>query len=177
MLQHCGSDYEIVWIKAWPAQDYWTPRLSLVVHTGTCGTCRDSYAFFSFSKLNDIFLPLLGFFIATFRLGRTGTRRPDNILNRFIESTTNTGCLTVLLSVPAMLAVAYSPKTNLYWMFTIPLGRLYTYVSSVSGNACVHWLFFFLARPSWIPFLPVNQSGQRWRACITWIQQVIPYKN
>ncbi|KAI9463139.1 hypothetical protein HD554DRAFT_1415802 [Boletus coccyginus] len=57
---------------------------------------------------------------------RTGSRKTDTILNRFIRGAIQTGFLASTFAVADLTTFILLPRMNLYGMFAIPLGRIYT---------------------------------------------------
>ncbi|KIY52594.1 hypothetical protein FISHEDRAFT_55824 [Fistulina hepatica ATCC 64428] len=64
--------------------------------------------------------------IILLRFSRTGIQRTDTVLNRLIQSTVQTGFFAALFSTLVLVFFRASPETNIYGMFCIPIGRIYT---------------------------------------------------
>lgn len=69
--------------------------------------------------------------ITVFTLSRTGTRKTDTVLNRLIRGAILTGLFPGIFSLADLVTFVVLPNTNLYGMFAIPLGRIYTNVSAL----------------------------------------------
>ncbi|KAK7690074.1 hypothetical protein QCA50_006720 [Cerrena zonata] len=57
---------------------------------------------------------------------RTGFRRTDTVLYRLIRGAVQTGLFAGIFSVADLATFLTLPETNLYGMFAIPIGRIYT---------------------------------------------------
>ena len=79
-----------------------------------------------------IFLKLVITVVLTtiFARSKTGIRRTDSVLNRLIRGTIQTGLFASIFSLGDLLTFLTLPDTNLYGMFAIPIGRIYTNVST-----------------------------------------------
>ena len=62
---------------------------------------------------------------------RTGFRRTDTVLYRLIRGAIQTGLFAGIFSIADLATFLTLPETNLYGMFAIPIGRIYTNVSSL----------------------------------------------
>ena len=69
--------------------------------------------------------------VTVFYRSRTGFRKTDTVLNRLIRGTIQTGLFASIFSMCNLIAIVILPNTNLYGMFAIPIGRIYTNVSAV----------------------------------------------
>ena len=69
-----------------------------------------------------------------FSRSRTGFRKTDTILNRFIRSAIQTGLFASILALGDLITFVVLPDMNFYAMFTIPIGRVYTNVSVLSAT-------------------------------------------
>ena len=92
-----------------------------------------------FSFFTDALGLLLFFFLklvitvvltTIFARSKTGIRRTDSVLNRLIRGTIQTGLFASIFSLGDLLTFLTLPDTNLYGMFAIPIGRIYTNVST-----------------------------------------------
>lgn len=63
---------------------------------------------------------------------RTGYSKTDSVLNRLIRGSIQTGLFASLFSLGDLATFLRYPDTNLYGMFAIPIGRIYTNVSASS---------------------------------------------
>ncbi|KAK7690033.1 hypothetical protein QCA50_006678 [Cerrena zonata] len=61
-----------------------------------------------------------------FARSKTGIRRTDTVLNRLIRGTIQTGLFASIFSLGDLITFLTLPDTNLYGMFAIPIGRIYT---------------------------------------------------
>ncbi|EIW79453.1 hypothetical protein CONPUDRAFT_82882 [Coniophora puteana RWD-64-598 SS2] len=57
---------------------------------------------------------------------RTGFRKTDTVINRLIRGAIQTGLFAGIFSLCDLLTFLELPTTNLYGMFAIPIGRIYT---------------------------------------------------
>lgn len=57
---------------------------------------------------------------------RTGFRKTDTVLNRLIRGSIQTGLFAGIFSIGDLVCFLTVPETNLYGMFAIPIGRIYT---------------------------------------------------
>ncbi|KAI9463138.1 hypothetical protein HD554DRAFT_2027300, partial [Boletus coccyginus] len=64
--------------------------------------------------------------IIAFSRSRTGFRKTDTVLNRLIRGAIQTGLLAGIFSMGDLISFVVLPTTNLYGMFAIPIGRIYT---------------------------------------------------
>jgi hypothetical protein len=72
--------------------------------------------------------------IIIFSRSRTGFRKTDTVLNRLIRGAIQTGLFTGIFSMADLITFVVLPNTNVYVMFAIPLGRIYTNVSVLSAT-------------------------------------------
>ncbi|KAH0832972.1 hypothetical protein J3R83DRAFT_11950 [Lanmaoa asiatica] len=61
-----------------------------------------------------------------FSRSRTGFRKTDTILNRLTRGAIQTGLFAGIFSMGDLITFIVLPNTNLYGMFAIPIGRIYT---------------------------------------------------
>lgn len=59
---------------------------------------------------------------------RTGFRKTDTVLNKLIRGAVQTGLFAGIFSIGDLICFLKVPETNLYGMFAIPIGRIYTNV-------------------------------------------------
>ncbi|KIY52596.1 hypothetical protein FISHEDRAFT_55826 [Fistulina hepatica ATCC 64428] len=85
---------------------------------------RPTTAWIILSAGTDILIAFI--LIVLLRFSRTGFQRTDTVLNRLIQSTVQTGFFAALFSTLVLVFFRVSPSTNLYGMFCIPIGRIYT---------------------------------------------------
>ncbi|KAH7906314.1 hypothetical protein BJ138DRAFT_1162927 [Hygrophoropsis aurantiaca] len=57
---------------------------------------------------------------------RTGFRKTDSVLNRLIRGAIQTGLFAGIFSLGDLVSFLKWPNTNLYGMFAVPIGRIYT---------------------------------------------------
>jgi hypothetical protein len=76
---------------------------------------------------------MLGTLITILTLSRTGFRKTDTVLNRLIRGAIQTGLFAGIFSLGDLITFVRLPTTNLYGMFAIPIGRIYTNVSVVGA--------------------------------------------
>jgi len=57
---------------------------------------------------------------------RTGFHKTDTVLNRLIRGAIQTGLFAGIFSLGDLITFLRYPETNLYGMFAIPIGRIYT---------------------------------------------------
>ncbi|KAH7906944.1 hypothetical protein BJ138DRAFT_1117125 [Hygrophoropsis aurantiaca] len=57
---------------------------------------------------------------------RTGFRKTDTVLNRLIRGAIQTGLFAGIFSLGDLISFLSWPDTNLYGMFAVPIGRIYT---------------------------------------------------
>ena len=76
---------------------------------------------------------------------RTGFRKTDTVVNRLIRGAVQTGLFAGIFSLGDLITFTRWPDTNFYGMFAIPIGRIYTNVSSV-GTLLAHcpWSLTFM---------------------------------
>ena len=79
-------------------------------------------------------LQLLVTLIIVFSRSRTGVRKTDTILNRFIRSAIQTGLFAGIFALSDLITFVVLPDMNFYGMFGIPIGRIYTNVSVLSAT-------------------------------------------
>ena len=82
--------------------------------------------------------------VTVFYRSRTGFRKTDTVLNRLIRGTIQTGLFASIFSMCNLIAIVILPNTNLYGMFAIPIGRIYTNVSAVHVTQVCRPLTLFL---------------------------------
>ncbi|KAN0073598.1 hypothetical protein V8E55_012205 [Tylopilus felleus] len=64
--------------------------------------------------------------VIVFSRSRTGFKKTDTILNRFIRAAVQTGLFVGIFSLGDLITFIVLPNTNLYGMFAIPIGRIYS---------------------------------------------------
>ncbi|KAF8838182.1 hypothetical protein BDN67DRAFT_955487 [Paxillus ammoniavirescens] len=69
---------------------------------------------------------ITGTLIIILTLSRTGFRKTDTVLNRLIRGAIQTGLFAGIFSLGDLITFVRLPTTNLYGMFAIPIGRIYT---------------------------------------------------
>ena len=74
-------------------------------------------------------LRLLVTLVIVFSRSRTGFRKTNTIINRFIRCAVQTGLFAGIFSLCNLITFVRLPDMSLYGMFAIPLGRIYTNVS------------------------------------------------
>lgn len=57
---------------------------------------------------------------------KTGYRKTDSVIHRLIRGAIQTGVFSTIFAAGDLICFICSPKTQLYGMFAIPLGRIYT---------------------------------------------------
>ncbi|KAK0219938.1 hypothetical protein IW262DRAFT_1381391 [Armillaria fumosa] len=57
---------------------------------------------------------------------RTGFRATDSVINQLIRGTIQTGVFSSIFALALLVCYLSSPTTNLYGMFAMPVGRIYT---------------------------------------------------
>jgi hypothetical protein len=67
--------------------------------------------------------------VIVFSRSRTGFRKTDSVLKRLIRGAIQTGLFAGIFSMADLITFIVLPNTELYAMFTIPIGRIYTNVS------------------------------------------------
>ncbi|KAN0073599.1 hypothetical protein V8E55_012206 [Tylopilus felleus] len=72
----------------------------------------------------DIFITTT--LVIIFSRSRTGFHKTDTILNRLIRCAVQTGLFSGFFSLGNLITFVIFPDTDLYVMFAIPLGRIYT---------------------------------------------------
>ena len=60
---------------------------------------------------------------------RTGFHKTDTVLNRLIRGAIQTGLFAGIFSIGDLITFVILPNTDLYAMFVVPIGRIYTNVS------------------------------------------------
>lgn len=88
-----------------------------------------------------------GTLIVIFSHSRTGFRKTDTILNRLIRGAIQTGLFAGIFSIGDLITFIAVPSTNLYGMFAIPIGRIYTNVSDLVRMLYFHSSGFVLEDP------------------------------
>lgn len=63
---------------------------------------------------------------------KTGYAKTDSVLNRLIRGAIQTGLFAGLFSIGVFVSFLRVPTTNLYAMFAIPIGRIYTNVGDTN---------------------------------------------
>ncbi|KAF8553137.1 hypothetical protein OG21DRAFT_1485659 [Imleria badia] len=81
-------------------------------------------AWLSVQVIVDIFITIT--LVIVFSRSRTGFRKTDTILNRFIRGAIQTGLFASIFSLGDLITFTVVPDMNLYVMFAIPIGRIYT---------------------------------------------------
>jgi len=81
-------------------------------------------AWFTIQVVVDAFITIT--LIIIFSRSRTGFRKTDTVLNRLIRGAIQTGLFTGIFSMADLITFVVLPNTNVYVMFAIPLGRIYT---------------------------------------------------
>ena len=103
-------------------------------HRQVCLLLLVPFGFFAdaLDLLLFLFLKLVITVVLTtiFARSKTGIRRTDSVLNRLIRGTIQTGLFASIFSLGDLLTFLTLPDTNLYGMFAIPIGRIYTNVST-----------------------------------------------
>ncbi|KIJ62389.1 hypothetical protein HYDPIDRAFT_136040 [Hydnomerulius pinastri MD-312] len=69
---------------------------------------------------------ITGTLIIILSRSRTGFRKTDTVLNRLIRGAIQTGLFAGIFSMGDLITFVALPTTNLYGMFAIPIGRIYT---------------------------------------------------
>jgi len=64
--------------------------------------------------------------VIVFSRSRTGFRKTDSVLKRLIRGAIQTGLFAGLFSMGDLITFIVLPNTDLYAMFAIPIGRIYT---------------------------------------------------
>ncbi|TFY83479.1 hypothetical protein EWM64_g531 [Hericium alpestre] len=66
--------------------------------------------------------------LLTFSLlrSKSGFRKTDNVLNRLVRGAIQTGVFAGIFSLSDLATFLQYPDTNMYGMFAIPIGRIYT---------------------------------------------------
>ena len=72
--------------------------------------------------------------VIVFSRSRTGFRKTDTVLNRLIRGAIQTGLFAGIFSMADLITFVVLPNMNLYGMFAIPIGRIYTNVSVLSAT-------------------------------------------
>lgn len=57
---------------------------------------------------------------------RTGFKKTDSVINRLIRGAVQTGLFAVIFSLGDLITFLKFPTTNLFGMFAVPIGRIYT---------------------------------------------------
>ena len=76
--------------------------------------------------MSSTMLGTLGVILAR---SRTGFRKTDTVINRLIRGAIQTGLFAGIFSLGDLVTFIRWPNTNMYGMFAIPIGRIYTNVS------------------------------------------------
>ena len=106
----------------------------MVVHGGRRGRFHHQYARVSQPTCHGgthIQSPVT--LVIVFSRSRTGVLKTDTILNRFIRGAIQTGLFAGIFALSNLITFIILPDTNLYGMFAIPIGRIYTNVSVLSA--------------------------------------------
>ena len=82
----------------------------------------------------DLQSPLAATLVIVFSRSRTGFRKTDTVLNRLIRGAIQTGLFAGIFSMADLITFVVLPNMNLYGMFAIPIGRIYTNVSVLSAT-------------------------------------------
>ncbi|KAF7368627.1 hypothetical protein MVEN_00186700 [Mycena venus] len=78
----------------------------------------------TFQSLSDFIISAS--LIAVLARSRTGLRSTDAIINRLIQGAIETGTLASVFALADLFSFVFFRNTNLYAMFTFPIGRIYT---------------------------------------------------
>ncbi|KAI6127149.1 hypothetical protein F5141DRAFT_375719 [Pisolithus sp. B1] len=81
-------------------------------------------AWLAFQVTIDVFITVTLTII--FLRSKTGYHKTDTVLNRLIRGAIQTGLFAVIFSLGDLVSFLALPTTNLYGMFAIPIGRIYT---------------------------------------------------
>ncbi|KAG6371817.1 hypothetical protein JVT61DRAFT_9178 [Boletus reticuloceps] len=81
-------------------------------------------AWLSMQVIVDAFITIT--LIIVFSRSRTGFCKTDTIINRLIRGAIQTGLFTGIFSMGDLITFVVLPSTDLYGMFAIPIGRIYT---------------------------------------------------
>ncbi|EKM74884.1 hypothetical protein AGABI1DRAFT_116689 [Agaricus bisporus var. burnettii JB137-S8] len=57
---------------------------------------------------------------------KTGFRNTDNVIHKLIRGAVQTGIFATIFAAGDLISFVTNPETNIYGMFAIPLGRIYT---------------------------------------------------
>ena len=109
----------------------------MVVHRGHRRRVHHQYAHvfqYAFHEGTHIQSPVT--LVIVFSRSRTGVRKTDTILNRFIRGAIQTGLFASIFALGNLITFVVLPETNFYGMFVIPIGRIYTNVSVLSAMEC-----------------------------------------
>jgi hypothetical protein len=94
------------------------------------------------AAINDVFISAV--LIYTLHTSRTGFARTDDLLQKIIRATVQTGSITSSVAIAAFVAYVAMPSSNLFDMFLCPLPQLYanTLLSALNARkyweACIH---------------------------------------
>ncbi|KAF8553134.1 hypothetical protein OG21DRAFT_1464619 [Imleria badia] len=81
-------------------------------------------AWLSVQVVADTFITII--LVIVFSRSRTGFQKTDTILNRLIRGAIQTGLFAGIFSLGSLIGFIVLPGTNLFGMFAIPIGRIYT---------------------------------------------------
>ncbi|KAH0832958.1 hypothetical protein J3R83DRAFT_11934 [Lanmaoa asiatica] len=103
--------------------------------------------------------------IIIFSRSRTGFRKTDTILNRLTRGAIQTGLFAGIFSMGDLITFIVLPNTNLYGMFAIPIGRIYTNTlldtlltrrllkAEIAGTSDVNGTVSCLATVTWLSLI------------------------
>jgi len=57
---------------------------------------------------------------------KTGYKKTDSVIHRLIRGAIQIGIFSTIFAAGDLFSFAFSPRTNFYGMFAVPLGRIYT---------------------------------------------------
>ena len=83
--------------------------------------------------------------IVIFSRSRTGFRKTDTIINRFIRGAIQTSLLSSIFSLCNLITFILFPDMNFYAMFAFPVGRIYTNVSVCAMEVSFNNSFLLLS--------------------------------
>ena len=107
----------------------------MVHHPGRRGRVHHQYAHeYSFHEGTHLQSPVT--LIIVFSRSRTGFRKTDTVLNRLIRGAIQTGLFTGIFSLADLITFVVLPNTNIYVIFGMPLGRIYTNVCPQRNGRC-----------------------------------------
>lgn len=85
------------------------------------------------SRLTPVSVGVLG---TVLWRSKTGFRKTDHVIHRLMRGSIQTGLFAGIFSMGDLITFTRWPDTNMYGMFAIPIGRIYTNVSYV--RPCRH---------------------------------------